>query len=98
MILQQLADSGVPNVPRVICSAVRPANSGPGPSGPYIVLEPFGRHLARNDVVEKPELLAQVALDVAQAVIQAASVGVHHNDLSAMNIVERGERCVFSGV
>lgn len=86
----------MPNIPRVLRSGVRSADSGPGPSGPYVVLEPYGQHLARNAAQETPKLFAQVALDVAQAIIRAASEGVHHNDVSAMNIVERGGRYVLS--
>lgn len=81
-MLELLEKRRIPHTPRVVSDGRLDG------FGPYMVIEPCGRHLGSGD---PPQLIAQVILDVAET-IHAASSGpeeehVLHRDVSAANVV-----------
>ncbi len=91
MILRQL--DGVQKVVQLMASEVLAMNDMQWSA---LLLQPYGRLLEHCDA---PSLIAQVSLDVAQAISDCASMGVMHRDITPGNFVEyqqRGYLCDFN--
>ena len=79
VILRQL--DGVPHAVQLEASEVLAMNDMQWSA---LLLQPYGRLLEHCDA---PSLIAQVALDVAQAISDCASMGVMHRDITPGNFV-----------